>query len=137
MGKKNQSKPGALFVGLYAWIVTIFIGAILINLAYAKLAPYATTAFSEVSGFLLIIGLVTFLTGLVAIAISWKSKVLRILFIASVLVLSFEFVMAIFASQIIDNEQIFNLSRWFRIIPVGLASILAFFGMYHYFFYFE
>src|SRR3990172_8619941 len=73
----------------------------------------------------------------IAIAISWKSKVLRILFIASVLVLSFEFVMAIFASQIIDNEQIFNLSRWFRIIPVGLASILAFFGMYHYFFYLE
>ena len=134
---KNQSKPGALFVGLYAWIVTIFIGAILMNLAYAKLVPYATTAFSEVSDFLLIIGLVTFLTGLVAIAISWKSKVVRTLFIASLLVLSFEFVMSIFASQLIDNTQIFNLGRWFRFIPVGLASILAFFGMYRYFFYLE
>ena len=132
---KNQGLPGVHFVGLYAWIVTIFIGAILINLAFAKVTPCATTTFSEVSDFLLIFGLVIFLTGLVAIAISWKSKAVRILFIASLLVLSFEFVMTIFASQLVVNTQIFNLGRWFRIIPVGLASILAFFGMYHFLFY--
>ncbi len=132
MGIRHRP-AGSLFVGLYAWIVTVFIGAILVDMVYAKLGPAGTRVFSEMSDFLLLFGFVTVLAGLVAITISWKSKIARTLIIASLLALSLEIVIPILFSQLIHNAQINFIGPWLRIIPVGLASILAFVGLDNYY----
>lgn len=71
---KIQGKPGAIFVGLYAWLAAMFVGAIVVDITYSRLFLKGTAAFSEVADFLLMIGFLTFLTGLIAIASSWKLK---------------------------------------------------------------
>ena len=129
----RQRAVGSFFVGLYAWIVSVFIGAILVDMLYAKLVPAATGAFSQVSDFLLLFGFVTVLAGLVAITISWKSKIARTLIIASLLALSLEILLPILFSQLINNAQLNFIGPWLRIIPVGLASILAFVGLDNYY----
>jgi len=132
---KNQVRLGALFVGLYAWLAALLFGAIIVDIAYSRLVPEEAAAFSDVADFLLLIGFITFLDGLVAIAFSWKSKFARALLIASLLAFSFEFIIPIFASQLMAHGLINNVGPWLRFIPVGLASILAFFGIYNFFFY--
>jgi hypothetical protein len=131
---KNHVRPGAFFVGLYAWLAAMFFGAIVFDIAYSRFAPYRAAAFSDAADFLLLIGFVTFLAGLFAIAFSWKSKFARTLFIASLLAFSFEIIIPIFFSQLFANVQINDVGPWLRITPVGLASILAFFGIYNFFF---
>lgn len=132
---KNQGKPGAVFVGLYAWFAAMFVGAIVLDIAYSRLVLEGTADFSDVADFLLMIGFVTFLTGLIAIAFSWKLKFARVLLIASLLAFSIELIVPIFFSQLMAPGQINDPGPWLRIIPVGSASILAFFGLYNYFFY--
>jgi hypothetical protein len=78
-----------LVVGFYTWIATVFFGAVLLDTVYANLIPEASTAFSEVSDFLLLIGFVTFLAAIGAIAFSWKSSKARNFFIASFVILLF------------------------------------------------
>jgi hypothetical protein len=126
----NQGKLGPLFVELYTWMITIFFGTILLDIVYSKLVPEASAAFSEVSDFLLLIGFVTILAAVGAIALSWKSSIARNLFIASLISVSFEFLIPVFLSQFLKNAQ--GLS-WVRILPSGMASILAFIGLYKYY----
>lgn len=130
---KNKARPGAFFVGLYAWLAAMFFEAIVLDITYSRLVSQRATAFSEIADFLLMIGFVTFLAGLVAITFSWKSIFARDLFIASLLVFSLEFIMPIFASQFIEHGLLNDVGPWLRIVPVGLASILAFFGIYNFF----
>ncbi|MRS04607.1 hypothetical protein EG832_15525 [bacterium] len=131
--RSHQKRPGGFFVGLYAWITTIFVGAILLDIVYARFIPQAKFGFLDTSDFLLLIGFVTFLTGFVAIAFSMKSIVVRTLLIASLLVLSIEFIVPTFIPHIMSIDQINDLGPWLRIIPVGLSSILAFLSIYKFF----
>lgn len=132
---RNQARPGALFVGLYAWLAALFFGAIIVDIAFSRLAPEGSGAFSDAADLLLLIGFITFLDGLVAVAFSWKSKFVRALLIASLLAFSFEFIIPIFASQFMADGLFNNAGPWLRIIPVGSATILVLFGIYNYSFY--
>src|SRR5512143_2894334 len=94
---KNQAGFGSLVVGFYAGVAAVFFGAILLDIVYSNslhdvlCASKNTTVFSDVSDLLLLIGVVTVLASIGAIALSWRSAVARNLFIASLLFLTFEF----------------------------------------------
>jgi hypothetical protein len=106
---------------------------VLLDILYTNLAPETVIAFSKVSDFLLLLYFVSLLSALVAIAFSWISKTARNLFIASLLVMLFELLIPAFFSQFVRNTQGLNIGPWLRIVPNGIASILAFIGMYKYF----
>lgn len=124
-----------LFVGLYAWIAAVYLGGVLLDRTYANhlksvLGPSETSSlFSEISDTMLCIGSIVFIAAIVAIAISWNSRAARNLFIASLLALSFEFIIPILATFVGDVQGI----AWIRPIPSGIASILAFVGVYKYY----
>jgi hypothetical protein len=68
-----------------------------------------------------------------AIAFSWNFSNTRNLFILSLLVVTLEFLAPVFFFPFIQVIEDFNLGPWLRILPGGLASILAFFGLYQYY----
>jgi len=129
----DQKRPGALLIGLYVWILTVFLGMILIDILYSRLVPEAEQAFSEVSDFLLLIGFATLLSALAAIAVSWKSKAARILIFSSFVVVLLEFLVPAFLSPFIQNPQGLTIGPWLRVIPSGGASLLALLGMDRYY----
>lgn len=136
---KNQKEFRSLIVGVYSWVTAVFFGGILLDIVYANLisgtlgAFGSTAVFSEVSDVLLRIGFVTILAAIGAIAFSWKTTVARNLFIASLFIISFEFLIPVFFSRFIQSVQELNIDPWLRIIPSGLASALAFVGLYNYY----
>lgn len=97
----NQERFGSLIAGFYAWMLTVFLGGILLDIVYANRLQDAlsnreiTRVFSEVSDFLLLPGFMTLLAGFGAVAVSWKSRYARNLFIASLLLLMFEFLIPV------------------------------------------
>jgi hypothetical protein len=121
----------SFFAGFYAWIVTIYFGAILLDILYSNLVPQAVTAFSEVSDFLLLIGFVTILAAIGAIGLSWESRIARNFFIASLVIIALEFTGPLFLSQLIQNTQRSLLTIGIRVFINGSASILAFIGLYN------
>ena len=126
----NQEGLSSFFGGLYTWIVTIFFGAILLDIVYSNLVPDAVTAFSEVSDFLLLIGVLTILAAIGAIVFSWRSSVARNYFIASLGIIFFEFLIPMFFTQLIQDTQDSVLPTIVRIIISGSASILACIGLH-------
>jgi hypothetical protein len=124
-----QGRLSSLFAGLYAWIVTIFFGMILLDIVYSNLVTEAETAYSEVSDFLLLIGFLTILAAMGAISLSWKSRTARNYFIASLIILMMEFLMPVFFSQFLQDMQRSALTVGLRILINGLASILALIGV--------
>jgi hypothetical protein len=78
---------------------------------------------------LLCLGFVMVISAIGAIAVTWKSKIARNLFTASLLIYFLEFLIPIFSSFIKDTQGL----SWIRPIPSGIASILAFIGLYKYF----
>jgi hypothetical protein len=124
-----------LFVGLYAWIAAVYLGGVLLDRTYANHlkgvlgAPEAASLFSQISDTMLYIGSVVFIAAIVAIAISWNSRAARYLFIASLLALSFEFIIPFFATLFGDIQGI----AWIRPFPSGIASVLAFIGVHKYY----
>ena len=135
---KDQAGFGSLLAGFYAWVVTVLFGAVLLDIVYARLlkdvpgASAGTAVFSEVSDVLLRIGFVTVLAAFGAVAASWRSAAARNLFIASLLFLALEFFLPMFASPFIESVERLDLGPWLRVIPTGLASILALAGLYNY-----
>jgi hypothetical protein len=131
--KPNHSGgiPGSFFAGFYAWIVTIFFGAILLDVVYSNLlgrvfeASETVKIFSEVSDFLLPIGFITVLAALSAIGFSWKSAASRNFFIASLIILFVEFL-----APAVLSEEALNSGYWIRLIVNGTASVLAVIGFY-------
>jgi hypothetical protein len=125
---------GSFVVGLYAWIITILFGAVLLDVVYSNLLGYymetseTAKVFSEVSDFLLRIGFITVLASLSAIGFSWKSTIARNFFIASLAVLFVEFLAPRFLS-----EAALNSGYWIRLIINGTASILALIGFYKFY----
>jgi len=67
-----------------------------------------------------------------AIALSWHSAVARNSFIASLLVPSLEILIPAFFSRFIQDAQEIDIGPCLRVIPRGLASILAIAGLYNY-----
>ena len=128
-----QEKISSFFVGFYTWIVTVFFGAVWLDTVYSNLIPEASAAFSEVSDFLLLIGFVTFLAAVGAITFSWKSSTARNFFIASLVIMLFEFLIPVFFSQLIKDTQGSGLTATIRIIINGMASILALIGLYKFY----
>jgi hypothetical protein len=122
---------GAFAAGFYTWIVSIFFGAVLLDVVYSNLlghmfGPSETAKiFSEVSDFLLPIGFVTVLTALSAIGFSWKSAASRNLFIASLIILFIEFL-----APAVLSEEALNSGYWIRLLVNGTASILSVIGFY-------
>jgi hypothetical protein len=132
--RRLQSSPtevlGSLVVGLYVWLVTVFFGAVLLDVVYSSLLPQTTSAFSEVADFLLRIGVVTVLAAIGAIVLSWRSRIPRDLFVASLAVISLEFLVPMFFPQVLRDMQGLALATGIRILISGSASILAFVGFY-------
>jgi hypothetical protein len=124
-----------LLVGLYAWLAAVFLGGILLDVAYANNLrgvlglSESATVFSEISDTLLCIGLIIIITAIGAIAVTWKSGIARNLFIFSLLLYFLEFLFPI-VSSFTNNLQ--GLS-WIRPLSSGIASILAFLGLYKYY----
>jgi hypothetical protein len=127
-----QKHLGSFLIGLYAWVLAISFGMVLLDILYTRLVPGATFAFSEVSDFLLLISLVTLIAAIVAIAFSGKSKAVRSFIIASQLILLLEILIPAFFYMFKLNEQSLAIGPWIRIILSGVASILAFIGLYRY-----
>ena len=125
----------SLLVGLYTWVTAVFLGGILLDVVYAKLlkgvlgTSESAMVFSEISYTLLCIGLVMVIAAIGAIAFSWKSRIARNLFIASLLVISFEFSIPILFSFIKDTQEL----SWVRLLISGMASVLAFIGLHKYY----
>ena len=126
----NQEGLSLFFGGLYTWIVTIFFGAILLDIVYSNLVPGAVTAFSEVSDFLQLMGVLTILAAIGAIVFSWKSSIARNYFVASLGILFLEFIIPIFFSHLIQGTQGSVSPTIIRIIINGSASTLAFIGLH-------
>jgi hypothetical protein len=124
---------GSFLAGWYAWLLALSFGMVLLDIQYAqysRLAPEAARAFSDAADFLLLVNFVTLLSAIAAIAFSWNSQTARNLFIASLLVMLFEFLIPALVSPFIKNTQRLAIGPWLRIIPTGAASLLAFIGLY-------
>ena len=129
-----MEKIGSFFAGLYIWSTSVFFGAILIDIVYSNLIVSrnieASTIFEEVSDFLLIIGMVVIITAVVSIVLSWKLKIARNLFIASFLIIIFEFLTPVIFSKFVQE---FGSGQWIRLAISGLASMLASIGLYYFY----
>lgn len=116
-------------VGFYAWMMAIYLGAVVVDAVYARIIPAASTALAEAADFLLLMGGVTILAALVAVVFSWQANTVRIFSIASLVVLLGEFLMPVFFAPLIAGSQISGTGKLLRIGINGLASILAFIGL--------
>jgi hypothetical protein len=117
---------GALFVEFYTWATTITLGAVLIDIMYAKLAPGATVAFSEVADFLLLLNAVTILAALPAVAFSWKARTARYFIIASLLIPILGLFIVLFLRPLLEGS---SWGTTIRVLLTASASILAFIGL--------
>ena len=128
-----QGRLSQFFVGFYTWTVTVFFGAVLLDTVYANWIPGAKAASSTVSDFLLKIGMVPFIAAVAAIALSWKLSTARNYFIASFVVMLFEFLIPVFFSQSIMVTETPGLTTAIRIIINGAASALAMLGLHKFY----
>jgi hypothetical protein len=121
---------------LYAWLTAAFFGVVLLDLVYSHSlrdvvpAQDVASVFSEVADTLLCIGGVLVLTAIGAIALSWRVGAARNLLVVSLLIVSFEFLAPVFFSQLVANTPEPTISPWIRLLPIGIASLLAFSGFY-------
>jgi hypothetical protein len=130
-----KERFGFLLVGIYAWLTAVFLGGTWFDKVYANQlngvlgTSESALVFSEVSDVLLCISFIMVIFAIGAIAVSWKSRAARNLFIASLLVFSLEFLIPIFFSLINTTQDL----SWARLLPSGTASILAFIGLNKYY----
>jgi hypothetical protein len=123
-----------LIVGAYAWVAAVYFGGVFLDKVYADHLKSvlgiseSSLVFSEISDTLLCIGFVMVISALGAIAVSWKSRVARNIFIASLFAFSFEILIPTLFSITKTTLELL----WIRPLPSGIASILAFIGMYKY-----
>jgi len=81
----------------------------------------------------MLIGILMVITGAAAIVVSWKSRLTRYFFLASLVVFLLEFLTPVLFSEFIQETQRPGIEFFIRFFPVGLASILAFLGMIAFF----
>jgi hypothetical protein len=116
-----------LIVGLFAWAMTIFFGAVLLDVAYSRAAPEVATA-ADGKDLLLWIGSLAVLAGIGAFAASLGSVRTSVLIIASLAVVSLEFLGPALFSQFVEAAEDLGVGHWVRLSIMALASILAFAG---------
>jgi hypothetical protein len=120
---------GLLLVGAYAWIETVLFGAILLDVVRATQVPDARMG--EVRDALLGIGVLALLTGLGAVAAWWQTRTVSALLLASLALLSVEFLAPALLSQAVRDVEAasgFRIGPWIRLGVSGSASVLAFVG---------
>ena len=136
---KYLDKFSSLVVVVYAWMTAVFFGGVLLDLVYFRIlndrlgTSDGAALFSEVSDIFLLFVFVLIVAAIAAIALSWRSATARIYFAASLLFIIFELLTPVIFSQFITNSQNFGFGPWLRITLNGLASLLAFIGLYKYF----
>jgi hypothetical protein len=122
-----------LFGALCAWSATVFLGAVLLDVAYAGLLKNVDESlvrpvYGEVSDFLLSLGGFSFLAALTATAVSWDFPSARNLFAASSLLLASEFLAPIVLFPLLrasPDSSLAGVGPYVRVVPLALASLLA------------
>jgi hypothetical protein len=126
-------QPGPLLVGLYAWTVTVMLGAVLIDVVWAsQMSTDAPEVAAEVRDFLLVLAAMPAVTAIGAIAVSGDHKPAGYPLVASFVLVVFAVLAPVFLSGIIgevDRALGVRVGPWLRIGDAGLASILAFVGL--------
>lgn len=121
-------------VGFYAWVVTAAFGATLMDVAYAaQVAGDRAVVLGDVSDLLLAVTAMTVVVAIGAIAVCWGRKRARNLLIASLAVVAVGLLTPILLSGIVRGaEDLLDLrvGPWVRLGEAGLASILAFAGLW-------
>ena len=120
-----------LLCGLYTWMVTVFFGAILLDVVYFHTGSGTTDMFQEGSDFLLLLGMLTALAGIGAVAASWGWEITRNYFLTSFLILSVEFISSMLSPllQWLQASPEFNLGTYIRLVGSLLPTVLAFGGL--------
>jgi hypothetical protein len=130
---------GRLLGAVYAWLLAVFLGAVLLDIVYSTLLEdvedflAGPSVYSEVADFLLILGALTILFALAAIVVSWDVGSARNLFLlSSMLLVGFEFLVPIVLFPVLRSSPgsaILGLGPLIRLAPTALASLLAFAGV--------
>ena len=129
-----QSGPVDVFRSLvvegYAWLVTLDLGAVLLDIVYARAVPEAAAAFSEAGDFLLLIRAVSIVAAIAAIGLAWRSRLARYTLLASLLVSLLGLSIPAFFALFVSGPVGPGFGTGLRIAISGSTSILAFVGVY-------
>jgi hypothetical protein len=114
-----------LLVGAYAWLVAVSLGAILLDVTYAR---HVTDPANEVADLLLLIVGLAFLTGVAAVTAAWRSPAARNLLLASLALVIGEFLVPALAGSLIRDAQATmpGLGPVLRIGGSAAVSVTAF-----------
>ena len=122
---------------MYAWIVAIYFGAILLDVVYSGLLDNSVgsgvqVVYSEVSDLLLLLAGFVVFVGLLAIGFSWDASVARNLFTMSLLVIVVPGILALLVlfplSRSAPEAAILAYAPLIRLTPIGLASLIGLLG---------
>ena len=119
----------SLVVESYAWLITLTFGATLLDMVYAASNSQAAAGFSEASDFLLLIGALSIFAAVPAIGFSWKSRIARYFFLASLIITLFGFLAPVLFS-LLPGTLGPGAGRAIRVAITGLPSVLAFIGLF-------
>ena len=127
------------FGGFYAWSISVFFGAVLLDVVYSRLVQTSVSGgkessiFHDVSDFLLLIGGVMVLSGFIAVVSSWNVPASRNLFALSLLVVGgSEIVLPNILLPVLRTSAgsvVPSLASLLRLLPILLASFLAIVGL--------
>jgi len=121
-GRLNQA-----VVSLYAWLAAVYLGAVWLDRVYSRQLAGEKIASGEVADILLWIGGVTMLAGVAAIALAWQASTVRVYLIASLAILSLEFLLPGLLAGLIGDTP--GAGAGLRIAINVLASLLAIIGL--------
>ena len=123
----------ALLVGLYAWLVTLALGATAFDIAAASaVVTSATPPPAEAADLMLSLMAVTTVAGLAAVGAAWPRRSARYLVAASIVVVAVGLFTPALLGSAIDAAQVstgLRVGASVRLAEAGLASILAFVGL--------
>jgi hypothetical protein len=125
-----------LLTGVYAWILAVFLGAVLLDIVYANLLEdvagfrAGSSVYSTVADFLLLLGGLAILLAVAAIVASWEAQSARNFLLGSLLLLvGFEFLAPMVLVAVFRNVQApVEFGPLLRLVPTAVASLLAFSG---------
>jgi len=134
--QSGSSRLGSLVIGVYGWVVTVFFGGVLLDIAYSQLLlgnpefSERKLAFSVISDLLLMISGVVIVTAIGAIAFAWEARISRNLFAASLMIFLFGLLIPVIFSPFIQGAQNVSFGPYLRLLLNGSASIITFVGLY-------
>jgi len=124
---------------LYPLMIAIFFGAIVVDIVYSHLLastsslPEVNALFRQVSDVLLEIGLLVFLSGIAAIFAAWDQKQAQVLFMISLFVFAFEFLLPVVFMQVLGVAASGSLlGPTIRVLVDMLATAFAIVGLHEY-----